>query len=149
LRSRIADTVAAVERAYWTLDAARREVGVREDAVKLADEQRGETDARVDQGVAAESDRAQPRAELERRRGDMLASHEALSRAENAVKVLILGDTDTDLWTAALSTTADPAVESLSVDLDAWIERALLTRPELRAAQSALERRRLEAFAGA
>ncbi|MBI1950163.1 MAG: TolC family protein, partial [Acidobacteria bacterium] len=39
LRSEVSDTVAAVERAYWTLVAARRDVAVRDESVRLAAEQ--------------------------------------------------------------------------------------------------------------
>jgi outer membrane protein TolC len=145
LRREVSDTVAGIERAYWTLDAARREIGVREEAVRLAEEQLQETGVRVEQGVAAEAERAQPRAELERRRGELLASREALARAENAVKLLILGEEDTDLWPASLATTGGSDPETVPMTVDAWIEQALASRPEVKAAQATVERRRLEA----
>ena len=68
--------MAAVEQAYWTLLAARREVGVREEAMGLAEEQLAETEARIETGMAPELEIAQPRAELERRRGELLAAQE-------------------------------------------------------------------------
>ena len=77
----VTETVAAVERAYWTLAAARRAVEVREEAVRLAEEQLAETAARIESGAAPETEIAQPRAELERRRGELLAARESCARA--------------------------------------------------------------------
>jgi outer membrane protein TolC len=145
LRREITETVAAVERGYWTLVAARREIEVREEAVRLAEEQLSETAIRIEKGAAPSTEIAQPRAELERRRGELFASREALYRAENAIKVLILADGDGALWTERLAPADDPAIEILPVDLVTSMERALGSRPELEAAQAVTERRRAEA----
>jgi outer membrane protein TolC len=145
LRRDVADAVAAVERGYWALKAARLEVGVGEEAVKLAQEQLQETELRVEQGVSAEAEKAQPRAELERRRGELFASHEAVARADNALKLLILSDGDAELWATPLDPVDKANVEALSVDLEAWMQRALGSRPELRVAEAVLQRRSLEA----
>jgi outer membrane protein len=147
LARQVSDTVAAVESAYWTLTAARREVGVRQDAVRLAGEQLSQTQIRIDNGASPETEIAQPRAELERRRGELLTSQEALARAENALKLLILGDED-DLWSQPLAPIEEAAVEVVPVDLPAALAKALASRPELDAAAAAVERRRAEsAFA--
>jgi len=144
LRREVSDSVAAVERAYWTLVAARREIAVLEEAVRLAEEQLSETAIRIDKGAAPRTEIAQPRAELERRRGELLASREALYRAENALKVLILGDADADLWSERLAPADDPEVQIVPVDVAAAMERALQARPELGAAGAVVERRRAE-----
>lgn len=144
LTRELTDTVADVESAYWTLVAARRELGVREEAVQLAGEQLGETGARIESGIAPETEVAQPRAELERRRGELLAAREAAARAENALKLLILGDSDTASWGERLipAEDAEPTVEP--VDVAAAMERALASRPELAAVAAFVERRRIE-----
>lgn len=144
LHGEVADTVTAVEQAYWRLNAARREVAVREEALGLAEEQLGETRIRVEQGVSAEAEVAQPRAELERRRGELLASREAVARAESALKLLILDDSETDLWVARLVPGDAADVETAAADVAGWMDKALAARPEIRAAQAALERRRVE-----
>jgi len=143
LRTEVSDTVSAVESAYWRLIAARREVTVREEAVRLAEEQLTETSLRIEGGAAPETEIAQPRAELERRRGELLASRELASRAQNALKLLILSDADA-LWVDQLVPTDDPEVDSLTVDVAASIDQALASRPELEAAEAELERRRAE-----
>ena len=64
LRATVTDVVAAVERAYWVLAAARAEVEVREQAVRLAQEQLTQTEDRIQNGLAPETESSQPRAEL-------------------------------------------------------------------------------------
>jgi outer membrane protein TolC len=148
LRRELNDVVAEVERAYWRLAAVRLAVRVGEDAVRLAEEQLTETAERIASGIAPETEIAQPRAELERRRGDVLAARETLARAGNALKVLILADGDGELWAAALEA-ADPVeTEVAAVDVAVAMERALAERAELEAAGAVVERRREEtAFA--
>jgi outer membrane protein TolC len=145
LRREIGETLAAVERAYWTLVATRREVEVREEAVRLAAEQLEETRIRAERGAVPETEIAQPRAELERRRGELYASREARSRADSALKILILGDADAAIWSESLVAADDPAAPVIAVDVAAAMERALVERPELQEAEALRERRRVEA----
>ncbi len=148
LRRTLSETVAAVEQAYWALTAARLGVGVREEAVRLADEQLGETRARVESGAVPETELAQPRAELERRRSELFAARETVARAENTLKLLILEDADEALWQAQIAPAESVAVEAAPVDVAASLQRALSLRPELDAVQAVVDRRRAEtAFA--
>lgn len=148
LRRAITETVASVERSYWTLVAVRLGIEVRQQAVNLAEEQLGETQARVETGSAPRTELAQPRAELERRRGELLASREALARAENALKLLILDGPGDALWNEQLAPVEDATVEVVPVDVPASLQRALSARPELAIADAVVKRRRAEtAFA--
>lgn len=145
LRRAITENVADVEEAYWALVAARREVEVREEAVRLAEEQLSETQARIESGVAPQTEIAQPRAELERRRGELIGARQEVSRAENALKLLILGDDDGTLWVERFAPVEDSDAQIETVDVAASMERALEIRPEVEVAQAAVERRRAEA----
>src|SRR5207249_5463878 len=141
-------TVAAVEKAYWGLVAARQGVSVREDAVRLAEQQLGETRTRVASGSTPATELSQPRAELERRRGELLAERETLARAENTLKLLILDGAGDALWSEQLAPVEDATVEVQPVDVPASLERALSSRPELPIADAVVKRRRAEtAFA--
>jgi outer membrane protein TolC len=148
LRRQVIETVAEVERAYWTLLAVRREVAVREEAVDLAAEQLSETGVRIDNGVAPETEIAQPRAELERRRGELLASLEAVARAENDLKLLILSDDDGELWARPVAPSAADGqagpVEAAPLDTAAALDAALALRAELEAAEALVARRDAE-----
>lgn len=144
LSATVKETVAEVEAAYWALVAAREEVGVREDTVRWADQQLEETLLRIDSGVAPEAEAAQPRAELERRRGELLAGREAVARAENALRLLILGDGDGDEWGWPVSPLEDAALAHEPVDVPAELERALATRAEIDLVRALAERRAVE-----
>lgn len=146
LEREVLSTVAAVERAYWDLVAVRRAVSVREEAIELASRQLEQTEIRIEGGALPEAEIAQPRAELERRRGDLLETLEAVARAENALKLLILGDSDEDaaLWTEPLVPTDDIDVETRPVDLPRAMADALALRPELDAFEALVELRRAE-----
>jgi HAE1 family hydrophobic/amphiphilic exporter-1 len=144
LRREVIETVAGVERAYWTLLAFRRAVEVREEAVALAEEQLSETEIRIENGASPETEVAQPRAELERRRGDLLETREVVARAESNLKLLILSDADTDLWLAPVVPVEPVEVAPVEVDLAAEMARALGLRAELDAAGAVIEQRRAE-----
>jgi outer membrane protein TolC len=143
LRQSQMETVAAVEQVYWSLVAARLDVGVREEAVRLAQEQLTETQARAESGASPETELAQPRAELERRRGELLAAQETVARTENRLKLLVLGDDDA-LWASRITPADSAAADVVPVDVEASVQKALSSRPELDAAQSVVEQRRAE-----
>jgi outer membrane protein TolC len=141
LRRTAADTVANVERAYWNLVAARRDVLVRAASVRLAGEQRDDTKARIDVGTLPESDIAQPVAELERRKGDLYASQEASGRAELALKLLILDDQADPLWNQPVDPVDAPEIPVARVDLASALAKADEKRPELADARAVVAQR--------
>jgi outer membrane protein len=131
LKRTVTDTVTAVENTYWTLVAARRAVDVLDSSVELARRQLSETQIRVDAGVLAKTDLAQPTAELERRRGLLAEARELVSRVATSLKLLILAErTDPD-WEREITPTSEPSPPELTVDLPKAIETALKNRPEV------------------
>src|SRR5438477_3866794 len=144
LRSTVSETVAAVEKAYWDLVAARQGVGVREDAVRLAEQQLDETRTRVETGSTPRTELSQPIAELARRHGDLLVAVQSQARSENALKLLILGDAEQDRWLESIAPSDSVAVSVTPVDHARALRRALASRPELAEAEAAVERRHAE-----
>jgi outer membrane protein TolC len=134
------DTVAAVERAYWTLVAARDQVGVRRRAVALAEQQRTDTLARVDAGTAAEADLAQPDTEIARRRGELFSAEETAVRAEQALKVLLLPTPDDPWWDRRLEPSDAPEGMATLPEPGEAVARALAQRPEVAESGTALSR---------
>jgi HAE1 family hydrophobic/amphiphilic exporter-1 len=131
LARQVQQTVAEVETAYWTLVAARSELDVRRSSVALAEQQRRETQARIEAGAMAASDLAQPTAEVERRRGDVFIAQEAVARAERALKLLMLDDADDPAWAVAIEPSEMPAAAPSIVDVAASLDQARRARPEL------------------
>ena len=144
LRRSVAETVAAVERAYWALVAAQRDAQVQEGSVALAGEQLHDTRARVEAGTLPESDLAQPRAELERRKGELLSARESAQRAENQLKSLIAGGEADPLWEEPLVAVDAPEAVPFPVDLAAALRQAASLRPELREAGLRVSRQEVE-----
>jgi outer membrane protein TolC len=133
LDQQIQDTVAAVERAYWALISAQRQVTVQQASVDLAEQQRLDTQARIEARTAAALDIAQPVAEIERRRGDLLTAQETAARAERTLKLLMTDDPGDPLWSQTI-VPADPVeVDTRRVDIQRALADAASHRPELSA----------------
>lgn len=139
LRRVIADTTAATERAYWNLVAARSAVGVRESAVKIAEAQRDDTNVRIKAGTQATSDLAQTNAEVEKRRAELITAIETQTRAENALKSVIAGNANDELWTQTIITSAtEQPSNRATIETTTAIQQALNHRPELEELQARL-----------
>ena len=141
LRATVSDTVSNVERAYWNLVSARRDVLVREASMRLAAEQRDDTKSRIDVGTLPESDIAQPIAEYERRRGDLYASQESMRRAELLLKLLILNDESDALWNQTLDPVDKPETPVVRFDLATALKVADEKRPEVAEARARVAQR--------
>ena len=131
LEQSVQNVVASVEQAYWTFVSALREVQVRRDSVTLADQQRADTQARIDARTAAALDIAQPTAEIERRRGDLFAAQESALRAERTLKLLMTDDPADPIWSQMLMPDNPPDVEEKPVDIQRALGDAMTHRPEL------------------
>lgn len=147
LRRVASEITASVERAYWTLVAARSDVAIRESSLRVAEKQREDTRVRIQAGTQAESDLAQTTAEIERRRGDLLSSKESVVRAENALRNLIARDASDPIWDRPLVPEDRPLVRNASdapVDVTSAIARAMDNRSELRELALRLDRQDVE-----
>jgi outer membrane protein len=131
LQQQVLNVVASVEQAYWTLVAARREEEVRRDSVTLAEQQRADTQARIDARTAAPLDIAQPIAEVERRRGDYFAARESVVRAEHVLKLLMTDDPADPVWNQTLEPSEPVNAEPMKVDIQRALSDAMAHRPEL------------------
>ncbi len=140
----VSETVAVVDTAYWSLVAARRDVVSLESSVELAGRQLSETKTRAEAGTLARTDVAQPTAELERRKGDLALARRRVEEAENALKLLVLGDPSDPDWAADLvpgdAAETDVQKPSLSDSLAAGLAR----RPEIAEARAQRERARVQ-----
>jgi HAE1 family hydrophobic/amphiphilic exporter-1 len=125
------ETVSEVEKAYWSLAAARRELTVRRGSLTLAEQQRNETEIRIEAKTVAVSDLAQPTAEVERRRGELLSAREAVVRADRALKLLIIDSLDDPLWAQELIPGDAPDTPVLPVDIGQAMADARRNRPEI------------------
>ena len=131
LASQALSTVADVEKAYWGLVAARRELEVRRGNLALAEQQRIDTQIRIEARTVAVSDLAQPTAEVERRRGELLSAQESVMRAERALKLLMIDSLDDQMWAESIVPADAPETPMLPVDIAAAMAAAKRNRPEI------------------
>jgi len=125
------ETVAEVEKAYWGLVAARRELNVRRGNLTLAEQQRKDTRVRIEAKTSAVSDLAQPTAEVERRRGELLQAQEWVVRAERALKLLVADGLEDPIWAQDVIPGDAPDTPQSPVDVARALGDARRNRPEL------------------
>ncbi len=133
LQQQVLDVVSEVEKAYWQLVEARREVEVRSDSITLAEKQRSDTQTRIDARTAAPLDIAQPTAEVERRRSDYFLAQENAARAERQLKLLMTDDPSDPIWSQTLTPTDKVDVAIAPVDIQRALSEAMSRRPEIAA----------------
>ena len=139
LRSTLTITEASVRAAYWDLvfaienvEAARRSLDL---STKLVTDNR----ARVEIGTMAPIDVVQAQAEEANRRQALVTAEATRRTSELALKRLIVGGTDDDLWTATIEPTDRPSPVAEVLDLEAAVRNALANRADIAVAKRSLE----------
>ena len=131
-RQRAIEIIAQVQRAYWDLVFARRDRDIKREAVELARTQLDSNQRRVEAGNLAPADVISARVEVERRTDEAEAALEAIQRAENALKNLMLEPGKAELWSSTIEPTEAPEVDaSASIPLGDAVKLAFQSRPEL------------------
>jgi outer membrane protein TolC len=139
LRNTLTITEAAVRNAYWDLvygidnvEAARRNLEL---SSKLVQDNR----AKVEIGTMAPIDVVQAQAEEASRRQALVVAEATRRTNELALKRLIVGGTDDDLWNATISPTDRPETAPEAIDLEAAVRNALANRVDIAVAKRNLE----------
>ncbi len=143
LRKRIMDTIQLVERAYYDLIAARENVKVQEQALRLADRLLSENKRRVEVGALAPLDEKQAASQVAARRADLQTAQQQLAVAQNTLKSLM-----SDKYQELHDTDLDPT-ESLAAPIqifnlqDSW-GKGMSLRPDLLQVKLDLERQGIQ-----
>lgn len=137
-RQKTIDTIARVQRAYWDLVYALRDLQIRRESVDLARTQIEQNRRKVQEGILAPIEVVSVEVELERRKENVLAAIDSITRAENALKQLILGDRKSDEWARPIIPTDAPDQTAPASTLEETVRSALANRPEV--AQSDLQK---------
>lgn len=139
LRSTLTITEASVRNAYWDLvfaidnvEAARRNLDL---SSKLVQDNR----AKVEIGTMAPIDVVQAQAEEATRRQALVTAEATRRTNELALKRLIVGGTDDDLWNATLSPTDRPGTQPEPIDIESAVRNALANRVDIAVAKRSLE----------
>ncbi len=130
-RESVAQTVAAVKQAYWTLKALRANVLVQERSLELADQLATENSARVRLGQSPPIDLVQVETEAAERRQNLIQARAASDDGEDRLRRLIMDPADPAFWQVRLDPVDEPAGRLDLPDLDAVVAKAINQRYDL------------------
>jgi HAE1 family hydrophobic/amphiphilic exporter-1 len=130
-RRKTIDVIAQVQSAYWDLVFAMRDQQVQLDNVNLSRENLRQIEAQISAGAKAPLDRSEVLTELANRESALLSATQTVSVAENTLKQLILKDPTVPQWSAQITPTDTPVVDTNPVNLNDAITEARKNRPEL------------------
>jgi HAE1 family hydrophobic/amphiphilic exporter-1 len=109
------------------------------EAVDLARRQVESNQRQVDQGILAPIDIVEAETQLSTFEQGLYTAQQALTRAEDVLKALMLRERTAPLWSAALVPVTPVNVEAPSVEFPEAIKEALGSRPELAQVQLSLD----------
>lgn len=144
LRQHLIETVTQTVEAYWELEFARWNLDVQTQAVRLAEQQDASNRRQVEQGLLAPVDITQTQTQIATFQQSMLSAQQAVTAAENALKVLITPDRSDPLWNSEIVPEEMPADRPPAMVLDDAIRTALDARPELKQNMIALALNKLD-----
>jgi HAE1 family hydrophobic/amphiphilic exporter-1 len=130
-RQKAIDIVSRVERAYWDLVFALKDVQIRREAVALARTQLETNQRKVNEGTLAPIELVSVEVEIEKRNETVLTALESVTRAENALKQLMLGDRESKVWNQPIIPTETPDLRNVSLSLTDAVAAAFINRTEL------------------
>lgn len=131
LRQRVMDIVLLTGQAYWDLVLAGQTLQVQVQGLDLAQQQVASSRRLADQGSGAPIDIVEAETQAATVEQSVYLAQAALTRAENALKILILSDRSSPLWSHALRATTPVRLELPSESLEDAVRQALANRPEL------------------
>ena len=130
-RQRATEVITQVEQAYWELVHALKNLQVQSEAVKQTKAQVETNRRQVAQGVLAPIDVVEAEAQVKIYEQNVYAAQENVTRAENALKTLMLRDRNAELWSRALLPVTPVSLEVPRMSLPDAIATALVNRYEL------------------
>ncbi len=144
-RQRVIEVTTQAINAYWELAFAHLNLTVQVEAVRLAEKQDSSNRRQVDQGLLAPADVIQTQTQIATFQQNIFTAQEALTRAENNLKTLILPNRQDLLWGIALTPNTPLTSTADTPSLPEAVQKALAQRPELAESKVTIEVNRLDA----
>ena len=138
-RQRAIEVISQVEQAYWELVFGLRNLQVQIDAVKQARTQVESNQRLVEKGVLAPIDIVAANTQVTTFEQSVYTAQEAVTRAENTLKTLMLPSRTDALWSRPLTPVTPINLEAPRVPLEQAVSAALRSRPELAQLQTNTE----------
>lgn len=138
-RQRTIETITQVERAYWDLVFALRNLQIQRDAVRDARTQLEHNKRMVDEGMLAPIDVVAAEAQVAGYEQSVYSALDDVGRAENNLKSLIAENRQSPFWNVSIIPTDSVDLTPPSVDLTDAMSTAMENRPELQQSTAARE----------
>jgi HAE1 family hydrophobic/amphiphilic exporter-1 len=138
-RQRAIETITNVQRAYWDLVFALRNLQVQKDAVSDSRAQLEHNKRLVAEGALAPIDVVAAEAQVAGFEQTLFSSLEEVSRSENNLKNLIAVDRQSDLWNVSIIPTDSVDLVPPVISLPEAMKAAMDNRPELQQSNLARE----------
>lgn len=138
-RQRSIEIIAQVEQSYWDLAFALRNLQVQIDAVKQARTQVESNQRLVAKGALAPIEIIAANTQVTTFEQNVYTAQEAVTRAENNLKTLMLPERTSEIWSRALVPVTPVELEIPRVPLDLAITGALTNRQEIAQLQTNAE----------
>jgi outer membrane protein TolC len=130
-RQRVTEVVTQAVDAYWDLVFAARNLDVQLEAVDLARRQVESNQRMVQQGLLAPIDVTEAETQLDNFEQNAYSAQESLTRAENALKTLMLGDRLAPVWSKAIVPETPLNLVAPNVEVAEAVSEAVVHRPEV------------------
>jgi HAE1 family hydrophobic/amphiphilic exporter-1 len=138
-RQRTIETIASVQRAYWDLVYALRNLQIQRDAVRDARTQLEHNKRMVEQGMLAPIDVVAAEAQVTTFEQSVYSALEEISRAENGLKNMIAENRNASIWKDSIVPTDAVDLTPPVIALEEAMQAALENRPELKQSDAARE----------
>ncbi len=139
LSATIESILAQTRNAYWELVYSYQAVEAAQRNLDLASKLVADNRSRVEIGTMAPIEVVQAQAEEATRRQQLVNAQATLRNNELALKRLIVGGTEDELWRATIVPTDRPTVSEQALDLEAAVRNALGRRTDLAVTKKNLE----------
>jgi len=127
----VMELIRKTEQAYWELKFARQDLDVQLRALEIAHKQEDRNRRQLELGEMAQIDVVAAQTQLAGFEMNVYSAQDALTRAENNLKALMLGNRSAVLWGSALNPTTPPDTAGATPDLAEAVGEALAQRPEM------------------
>lgn len=143
-RQKVIDVITQVEQAYWDLVFALKNLQVQMEGLQQAKQQLESNKRLVEKGVLAPVEIVASNAQISTLEQNIYLAQEAVTRAENALKSLILKNRNSNLWFALLVPVSSVEVDVPQISLQEAIDEALKNRLELQGNRTQREIQEIE-----
>jgi outer membrane protein len=136
--------VAQVEETYWDYALTQRQIKIFLESLKLAEQQKSETEEMIRIGSLAESELTAAEAEIALRREGLINARSNLEKTRLQL-LRLLNPPDTNLWQRDIVLLHEPRIPEVTLDdVESHVGVALRMRPDLNQARLQVQRGALE-----